>query len=151
MRKILAAAAALAAALCLTTAGTATAGTVDTWWPKTNCDSVGQNASLCLDVYSHRLPGGGLSLEHVYLRIKGGFWENHAFDCDYVEAWNDNAVVTWKREGNVCDIEESPGYTLFHPDLNHPGSAHLAVRVCGNPHLDKEVDPGRVCVTVHIP
>lgn len=149
MRRLAAALAALAAALTLT-AAPATA-TTDTWWPKTNCDSVGESAQLCLDVYSHRLNSGGLSLEHVYLRLQGGFWEANAFNCDYVEAWNDNAVVKWKRTGNACDIDKSPGYTLFHPDINMPDSANIAARVCGYPHLDKEVDPGRVCVTVHIP
>src|SRR4051812_6036443 len=139
MRRIFAAIAALAAALCLTTAGTATAAT-NTWWPESNCPSVGASADFCLDVYAHRMSGGGLSLDHVYLRLKGGFWETNAFACDYVEAWNDNAVIKWKRTGNVCDVDKDPGYTLFHPDVEMPQSAHLAVRVCGNAHLDKEVD-----------
>ena len=119
-------------------------------WPKTNCKSVGESAELCLDVYVDKLSGGGLGLEHVYVRIKGGFWESNAFDCDWLTARNDNDNIVWRKDNNACDVVKWPPYTLFHPHQDMPHSRSVLVTVAGWPHLDKEKDPGYTKVSVSV-
>lgn len=120
--------------------------------PKTSCyTSPDGDAHVCLDVYWHALPGGGLEVDDVYLRVTGGFWETKAFDCDHVRLWNDNEVVQWRKDDAACDIYKSPGYTLFHPNESMPNTAWARVSLAGWPKLDKAPDPGRILVGVTVP
>lgn len=139
------------AALALALAVAAPAHAATSWWPKTTCVRTGESSHLCLDVYATRRADGGLNIPHVYVRTTGGFWENRAFDCDWLALWNDNDVIKWRKDGAPCDVYDYPGYTLFHPSVELPNSASVVVAVAGYPKLDKEQNPGYTKARVTIP
>lgn len=146
MRKTLAIGAALTATICLT-AAPANAVQVTT----RDCNNVGTDGRICIDVASHRMHDGGTEIDQIVISVEGGFWETKAFDCDWLTIRNANDTIQWRRDGAPCDVYEHPGYTLFTPSFEMPNSPTARVTWAGWPKLDKEQDPGYSKVGVNIP
>lgn len=118
---------------------------------RTKCIDVGASAGVCLDVYWHRLASGGLTINNVYERVTGGFWESKAIDCSNVRMWNQDDAIRWRKDGAECDVPESPGYHVFAPSVEAPTATSLTVGWTFSPKLDAEADPGSKHISITVP
>lgn len=107
---------------------------------------------ICVSVW-WRNDGGstGITVYEIDVDLLGGPWEEDAFDCDAIRMWNDNDVVTWRKDGNVCDMTNSWAHVGFQPNfpagLDMPATNTVAVSIAGWPKFNHNADPGRVVVT----
>jgi len=117
---------------------------------KTRCISYGDSAGACLDVYYHFTGGVGITINHVYLRVTGGFYELKAADCNNVRMWNQDNDIKWRKDDAECDVPRDPGYRLFAPSIEMPAATSATVGWTFSPKLDKEVDPGPQHISITV-
>lgn len=123
---------------------------------KTKCISFGDSAGACLDVYWHATGGVGITINHVYLRATGGFYESKALACSNVRMWNQNDVIAWRKDGAECDVfkNAAPGHDgmqdLFQPSVEMPQATSATVGWTFSPKLDSEVDPGSQHISITV-
>lgn len=150
-RRLAAALAATLAALCLTTTP-AHANNPELDTLKTRCIDIGADAHACLDVYYHYLGGDGITINHVYLRISGGFWEHwdNAADCNNVRMWNNAGVVKWRKDGAECDVPENLRYHVFTPSVEMGQATSATVGWTFDAHLNSEPDVNGAHISITV-
>jgi len=110
---------------------------------------------LCISTYWTNDAGAtGITVHEIDVDLGGGPWESLAFNCDAIRMWNQDDVVKFRRDGNVCDMTKSWPHLGFQPGfpdgLDMPATNTVSVSIAGWPKFNNNADPGRIVFTQNI-
>lgn len=103
---------------------------------------------VCAGVDYHRIAGKpGISVDRLTISYLGADFQSA--DCYSLKLVNDNGVITWLKQGNLCDIGTYPTYRGFVPQQDMPQSVTADLVWYGNANLNNWPDKD-FTLTVHL-